>query len=132
MEIGYSMNFAKKYTINHLMRSLLKQKRTRNQTVLEVLQDWVNSIVDSLNHSSIRTYLAGINRYLQYQKIRINLKDVELPMKINEERYAISIEEITKILDVASYERRGCYLALKILAADGRNYWIKKEGHRVN
>ncbi|MGH1567272.1 MAG: hypothetical protein ACRBB5_07650 [Nitrosopumilus sp.] len=70
-------------------------------------------IVGKKDHSTLRVYLSGINRYLKYQKIRIELKDIELPMKIQEERYAILVEEIEKILEVVSYKRRGHYLALK-------------------
>ncbi len=83
-----------------------------DEFILEVIQDWVNSLSKQLNHTTLVNYVSGINRYLKYQKIRIDLRDIEWPQNIQEERYAISIEEISKILRIASYERRAYYLAL--------------------
>lgn len=89
-----------------------KKDEEPDEVILEVLQDWVNSVSDKLSYSGLRTYASGINRYLKYQKIRIDLKDIEWPQNIQEERYAISREEIEMILEICSYRRKGYYLAL--------------------
>lgn len=83
-----------------------------DELILEVLQDWVNSVAGKLSYSTLVNYISGINRYLRYQKIRIDQKEIEWPQNIQEERYAISLGEIEKILRIASYERRAFYLAL--------------------
>ena len=83
-----------------------------DEVVLEVLQDWVNSLSGRLSYSALRVYVSGVNRYLKYQKIRLDLNDVEWPQNIQEERYAISKDEIKKILKTAHYTRQGLYLAL--------------------
>lgn len=83
-----------------------------DEIILEVIQGWVNNNVKNLNHATLVNYVSGMNRYLRYQKIKIDQKDIEWPQNIQEERYAISIGEIEKILRIATYERRAYYLAL--------------------
>jgi len=83
-----------------------------DEMILEVIQDWINHIAGKLQHNTLVNYISGLNRYLKYQKIRIDQKEIEWPQNIQEERYAISHEEIEKILRMATYERRAYYLAL--------------------
>ncbi|MCH9657180.1 hypothetical protein K0U27_00560 [archaeon] len=90
-----------------------RQDDDPEEIVLEVLQDWVNSMSQKVGYSALRVYSSGINRYLKYQKIRLDLKDIEWPQKIQEERYAISLGEIEKILKIASFKRKAYYIALK-------------------
>jgi integrase len=83
-----------------------------DELILEVLQDWINHFAGNLQHNTLVNYVSGINRYIRYQKIRIDQKEIEWPQNIQEERYAISLDEIEKIMRVATYERRAYYLAL--------------------
>jgi len=83
------------------------------EIVLDVLQDWVNYMSHKVGYSALRVYSSGINRYLKYQKIRLDLKDIEWPQKIQEERYAISLGEIEKILKITSFKRKAYYIGLK-------------------
>ena len=83
-----------------------------DEVILEVFQAWINSRSDKLSYSALRVYASGINRYLKYQKMKIDLTDIEWPAKLQEERYAISPNEIEKIMDIASFNRKGYYLAL--------------------
>ena len=100
---------------NQSVEELVKEARQDDdpeEYVMEILQDWVNSLAKTLGDSALRSNVSGVNRYLKYLRIRLELKEVEYPNKLEEERYAISDEEIQKILAVASYEKRGYYLAL--------------------
>ena len=78
--------------------------------MLEIVQDIVNQLSKSLNHTTLVNYVSGMNRYLRYRKIKIDQKEIEWPQNIQEERYAILISEIEKILRIATYERRAYYL----------------------
>ena len=84
----------------------------REDELLEVLQDWINHLKETLVVSSIRVKLTDINRYLKYHKIHVDTKDLEWPQELHEEPYAISLEEIQEILKVAKWKKQGYYLAL--------------------
>jgi len=100
-----------KLTVDQVIAEAKKDEEPEDY-MLEIFQDWVNIWVKKVGHSAMRNYMSGVTSFLKYEKIRIDLKDVELPKKIQEERYAISDNEIRKILEVAPYDKRAYYLAL--------------------
>ena len=87
-----------------------KKDEEPDEFVLEILQEWVNEMAKKVGYSSLKAYASGINRYLKYRKIKIDLKDIEWPQNIQEERYAISLEEIQKIIEIAPYDRKAFYI----------------------
>jgi|APSaa5957512535_1039671.scaffolds.fasta_scaffold13373_2 integrase len=100
---------------NQTLDEIIKEAKNESDSdeiILEVIQDWINKNSNKFQHTTLINYVSGMNRYLKYQKIRIDQKEIEWPQNIQEERYAISNDEIEKILRIASYERRGYYLAL--------------------
>ncbi len=79
----------------------------------DVVQSWINSLSrEKIGRKAIKVYLSGVNRYLKYNKLSVDSKDLELPQNMQEERYAISLDEIHKILRASSWNKQGYYLAL--------------------
>jgi len=78
-----------------------------------IVQSWINSLSrEKIGRKAIKVYLSGVNRYLKYNKLSVDSNDLELPQNMQEERYAISLEEIHKILRASSWNKQGYYLAL--------------------
>ena len=78
---------------NQTLDEIIKESKKDDypdELILEVLQDWINHFAGDLQHNTLVNYVSGINRYLRYQKIRIDQKEIEWPQNIQEERYAIS------------------------------------------
>jgi len=92
------------------------------EPVCDIIQDWVNGM-----HSAgkapvtIRTYLSAVKSYLTYRGMRITAQEyrmIDLPRPVAEEMHPLSVPEITRILDTASYRKKGLYLA-RFLCCDG-------------
>jgi len=98
--------------ISHLNNLPEKEKEDR---LFQILQDWINYL-DSKGITAIRTYFSGLNRYLRYHRIKLTKEDIKeeltFPRKIEEERYALTLEDIHKIFKVAKYKMQGIYLAM--------------------
>jgi|APSaa5957512535_1039671.scaffolds.fasta_scaffold71228_1 integrase len=80
---------------------------------------WVQGFLDyiaeirTISYKVYQVYISHIKKYLKYFKIRVDFKDeIELPPKLMEERYAISVEEITNIINRAPWKKKGYYLSL--------------------
>jgi len=90
-------------------------EKEREDKLFQILQDWINYL-DSKGITAIRTYFSGLNRYLRYHKIKLTKEDIKeeltFPRKIEEERYALTLEDIHKIFKVAKYKMQGIYLAM--------------------
>jgi len=83
------------------------------ETILDILQEWLNHLhTKNLVVPTIKFYLTGVNRYLKYYKIRIELKNLEWPQQLREEPYAISLQEIHQILNVSTWKKKAYYLSL--------------------
>ena len=83
------------------------------EIVLEVLQDWMNHLHSKkLVVSTIRLYLVSVVRYLKYYKIRIDLKDLDWPQHLKEEPYAITLQEIQQIINIAPWSKKAYYFSL--------------------
>ena len=80
---------------------------------------WVQGFLDyiadirTISYKVFQVYISHIKKYLKYFKIRVDFKDeIELPPRILEERYAISLEEISNIIKRAPWKKKGYYLSL--------------------
>jgi len=84
----------------------------------ELLQDWVNHLVKNppkrkkLATSVLKQYASAVNAYLQYHRFRVDVKSLKFPKQLFEEKYPIVVEEVQKILKVASWTKQGYYLCL--------------------
>ena len=98
--------------------SELKNKSKQNDEVIwDLLQEWVNwNHKNSLAAGSIRRYLSGITKFLNYSGIKITPQEirdnVNLPRKIEEEKFPLTREIIQKIFQVSTYQKKALYLAL--------------------
>jgi len=101
-------------TTDQIIQQVKSLEGDEKEDLLEdVVQSWINSLKrENIGRKAIKVYLSGVNRYLKYNKLRVDSKDLELPPSMQEERYAISLEEIHKILRASSWNKQGYYLAL--------------------
>ena len=85
----------------------------REDEITSVLQQWVNKLAKTMVFNTIKIEFSAINKYLKYYKIRCDFSEnIEFPQNIQEERYAVSIDEIQKILDSARPKQKCYYLCL--------------------
>lgn len=84
----------------------------------ELLQEWINHLVKNppkdkpLSPSVIRQYANAVVDYLKYHRFRVEVKNLTFPKNLQEEKYAVSIDEIKQVLKVASYDKLAYYLCL--------------------
>ncbi len=86
-----------------------------DKRVWKVLQDWIDHQQDSgLGHSTIKTRFSLLNKYFFWMGIKIDKRDVEenldFPHREIDKKYALQLEDIQKILTVASYDKKVLYL----------------------
>ncbi|MCH7647740.1 MAG: site-specific integrase [Thaumarchaeota archaeon] len=85
----------------------------KQETIFDILQNWLNW--NKIAASSLKTYFIRLNSFLHYMGIKLDSRDVKseliFPKIQEEELYPLQIEDITKILSAASYDKRGMYLA---------------------
>ena len=85
----------------------------KQETVFDVLQSWINW--NTVAPSSLKTYFVRLNTFLHYKGIKLDARDVKseliFPRVLEEELYPLQIEDISKILSAANYDKRGMYLA---------------------
>ena len=85
------------------------------ETIFDTLQEWINWNNGKLYPTSLGTYFAYLKSFLYYKGIKLTPLDVKenlvFPKHPQEELYPLSGDDIKKILDFASYKRRGMYLA---------------------
>lgn len=85
------------------------------ESASDLLQGWINKMAQCKHPTTIRGYVSIIKRYMHYRGIRLTSEDIRhlnLPAKIREERYPLTHDVIQRILGVASYKKRGLYLVL--------------------
>ncbi len=111
--------------------SVISHKRSRDDIVsyLRSIQDlekredetigWIQGFVDNLHgygkisHRVLQVYISHVKKYLKYYKIRADFgEEIEMPAALLEERYAIPIEDIQKIIENAPWKYKGYFLSL--------------------
>ena len=85
----------------------------KQETVFDILQNWINW--NKIAPSSLKTYFIRLNSFLHYKGIKLDSRDVKseliFPKILEEELYPLQIDDISKILSAANYDKRGMYLA---------------------
>ena len=88
---------------------------SKEEAIFDTLQEWINWNDGKLYPTSLGTYFAYLKSFLYYKGIKMTSLDIKqnlvFPKHPEEELYPISEDDIKQILDVASYKRRGMYLA---------------------
>ena len=79
-----------------------------------LLQGWVNSNLKTMTPNATKSYFSRIKQYLNHCGIEISSEQVKanlrFPKNHTERFYAISIEDIQKILDNSDYKHKTMYL----------------------
>jgi len=91
------------------------EEEERDDEIITIVQDWVNELSrkGNVGQKAIRVYVSITNKYLKYRRIRIEFNsEIEWPQKYEEERYAVTINEIQQILKIAKWKKQGYYLSL--------------------
>ena len=105
-----------KVSLEQMIDELLKQKPIdMNQNTCDVFQQWVNSLNRSKSPSTIIVSVSHVRQYLNYRGVKLtdsDMKSVNMPKKLKEEKYPLSNEEIKDLLDNCSYKRKILYLTL--------------------
>ena len=83
----------------------------------DIIQSWINKNHKAgLAPSSIRTTFSQLNGFFYYMGVRISPQDskrnLRFPKGEKEERYALTMEEIKKILEASDYKLKGKILGL--------------------
>ncbi len=66
----------------------------------ELLQEWINHLVKNkpkkktLTPQSLKQYVNAVNAYLKYHRFRVEIRSLKFPKQLQEEKYAITVEEI--------------------------------------
>jgi integrase len=98
--------------------SKIKKLEEPDEEMEELLQEWVNYLIDNppkkkkLTPQVIKQYVIALNSYLKYHRFRVDLKNINFPKHLQEEKYAISTEEIQQIFKVANWNKQAYYLCL--------------------
>lgn len=94
----------------------LKKLPKLEPAVFDVLQSFVTYLVKDRNARTVRDYLARVVDYFYYNGIKLDSKDLRsnltVPRIIRDMPYAITKEDMKKILDNAKPKRKALYLAL--------------------
>ena len=105
-----------KQSDEEIISELLKQKPNEMITnTCDLLQQWVNHFSKKLSPRSLVIYLSNLRTYLNYRGIKLSttdMKSLNLPRQIIEEKYPLSKDEIKQILDNCKYRRKVLYLTL--------------------
>jgi len=79
-----------------------------------LLQGWVNSNLKTMTPNATKSYFSRIKQYLNHCGVEISSEQVKanlrFPKNHQERFYAISIEDIQKILDNSDYKHKTMYL----------------------
>ena len=89
----------------------------KEDAIYEVLQAFVNHLTGKVVPSSIRQFCGRTRHYLAYRmSIKIHAEDikenVKFPKGLKRRNYVLTQDDVKKILDYASYQRRALYLFL--------------------
>ena len=91
------------------------QQTNSIEQALDVLQCWINWNNGKREPVGIRTYFNHLNDYLYYRGIKLDKRDtktLKFPKSTKRREYALTLEEIQKIITPAKYYKKSLYLAL--------------------
>jgi len=84
---------------------------------IDLIQDWINwSHKKGISAVTIRNYFSQMNQYFYYMGLKLSSQDIKqnliFPKKIHEQKHAISLEEIQKIIKASNYQMQASILGL--------------------
>ena len=103
--------------MEQIIKDLLKLKPDkREDTVFDLLQQWISWNSSKINPSTIRVYCSGITRYLNYRGIKLTQQEIkenlDRPRKIFDEKTPLTREILHHIFKASGYPKVALYLAL--------------------
>lgn len=114
----------------------------RDDELFSVLQSWVDWLSDNfnLNHGSAKQSFSRLNKYLWYRRIKITSHDIkdeiEWPENIQEEKYAPSEDEFSKIVSSLGWRNQGyclglasgCMRPVELMGTQKKHYTLMPNG----
>jgi len=116
--LRYGNNLINEYVNLESKIKQVKSLKDPDEEMEELLQDWVNHIVKvppkkkTLSPQAIKQYANAVNEYLKYHRFSIEIKNLTFPKQLQEEKYAVTVNEIQQILKVANWNKQAYYLCL--------------------
>ena len=104
-----------------------------DKRVWGVLRNWITYEKEqNLGITTIRTRLSLLNNFLYWMGIKLDKRDIKNQLKIKkgdvDKKYALQLEDIQKILTVASYDKKVLYLCqISSLTRIGELLQLKKK-----
>jgi len=94
---------------------ILEIQGNPDKRIWGVLRNWITYEKEQkLGIPTIRTRLSLLNNYLYWMGIKLDKRDIKIELKIKkgdiDKKYALKLEDIQKILTVASYDKKVLYL----------------------
>ena len=105
-------------SLDSMIKEILELSEDRRiDAICDVCQSWINHLhQNKKSPKTIRDYFSFFKLYLHYRKIRLTTEDVkqsmDFPAQIHDEKYPLSIQNITDLLAAANYAKKGLYLTL--------------------
>jgi len=112
---------------------ILEIQGNPDKRVWGVLKNWIQyEKQNNLGVPTIRTRLSLLNNYLYWMGIKLDKRDIKNQLKIKkgdvDKKYALQLEDIQKILTVASYDKKVLYLCqLSSLTRIGELLQLRKK-----
>ena len=114
----------------------------RDDELFAVLQSWIDWLTGNfnLNHGSTKQYFSRLNKYLWYRRIKITSHDIkdelEWPDEIQEEKYAPSEDEFSKIVNSLIWRNQGyciglasgCMRPVELMGTQKKHYTLISNG----
>jgi len=86
-------------TMEEMIRAFLEDGPV---ATTNTLQEWIY-FNKKCSPSTVKTWFSHLSQYLKHRGVELNNEQLTFPMKIEEERHGLSLDEIRKILSVAGY-----------------------------
>lgn len=93
-------------------------EKNQDDELFSTLQGWIDWLSDEKNIQigSIRGQLSGLNKYFRYRKLKIDKDDmkdeIDYPNEIKEEKYAISLDEVHRVIHSLPIKYQGFCIGL--------------------
>lgn len=101
---------------NPAHEQLLKNMDGSESVLWDSLQEWISWCQKTKTPQTIKQYYGDLETYLHYRGIKIDVRErkmnLRFPRQEIEEKYPLSLEEAQKIINNASYLRKGMYLTM--------------------
>jgi len=97
----------------NLEEIIVEMKHAEPEEVIDTIQDWINT--SNTKGNNMRCRVTQVHKYLRYRGVKLDsmdMKDLEYKIELTEERRALQLDEIQKIIEQARPKRKALYITL--------------------